>query len=86
MGYNNSYTIQYGTMVYVALLTFILFLLLTGRSNHSELAPILGSIGGVIALLVVAGVAFIRWKNKRKGYRRDVFVDVAGIFFDYSLN
>jgi len=69
----------------VAPLTFILFIILTGESHHSKLAVIIGSIGGAIALLV-AGTAVFLWKNKRKGYRRDVFVDVAGLSFDDSLN
>ncbi|XP_020273294.1 probable LRR receptor-like serine/threonine-protein kinase At5g10290 isoform X2 [Asparagus officinalis] len=49
-----------------------------GGSHHSELGAVLGSIGGALALLIVAGVALFLWKRKRRGYRREVFVDVAG--------
>lgn len=49
-----------------------------GGSNHSGLGAIVGSIGGAVALLVVGGIIFFLWKSKRKGYRRDIFVDVAG--------
>ena len=40
----------------------------------------LGSVGGVIGLLVIAA-AFLFCKVRRKGYRREVFVDVAGLSF-----
>lgn len=59
---------------------------MTGGSHHSELGVILGSIGGAIALVIVAGIALFIWKSRRKVYRRDVFTDVAGLSFDNSLN
>lgn len=54
---------------------------MTGGSHHSELGVILGSIGGAIALVIVAGIALFIWKSRRKVYRRDVFTDVAGFIF-----
>lgn len=49
-----------------------------GGSHHSELGTLLGSIGGAMALVIVAGIALFIWKSRRNGYRRDVFTDVAG--------
>nr|XP_010939661.1 LRR receptor kinase SERK2 [Elaeis guineensis] len=48
-----------------------------GGSSNPEIGIVLGSVGGVIGLLVI-GAAFLFCKVRRKGYRREVFVDVAG--------
>lgn len=55
--------------------------MLTGGPSKSEIGIVLGSIGGVIGLLVIIGVAFLFCKVRRKSHRREVFVDVAGLSF-----
>lgn len=47
-------------------------------SHKSNIGLILGIVGGLIGLLLVGGIFFLMWKGKHKGYKRDVFVDVAG--------
>ncbi|MCL7044859.1 hypothetical protein MKW94_017833 [Papaver nudicaule] len=49
----------------------------SGGSHKSYLGLILGIIGGVV-ILIFGIVIFFMWKNRNKGYGREVFVDVAG--------
>ncbi|KAJ0960962.1 hypothetical protein J5N97_001066 [Dioscorea zingiberensis] len=48
-----------------------------GESNHSKIGLVFGTIGGIIGLLII-GVLLILYKGKKKVYRPEVFVDVAG--------
>ncbi|KAJ0960047.1 hypothetical protein J5N97_000162 [Dioscorea zingiberensis] len=48
-----------------------------GGSHSSKIGVVLGSIGGIIALIILV-VLFLFCKHRKKGYRREVFVDVAG--------
>ncbi|KAL5982205.1 hypothetical protein ACLOJK_016275 [Asimina triloba] len=49
-----------------------------GGEKKPKIGITFGSIGGAIALFFCCAVLFILWKHKHKGYRRDVFEDVAG--------
>ncbi|KAF9608250.1 hypothetical protein IFM89_008535 [Coptis chinensis] len=55
----------------------------TGSSNKSKLGIIIGVIGGLIGFVLFGGVLFLLCKGRRKGYKREVFVDVAGIQFSF---
>jgi hypothetical protein len=46
----------------------------------SKIGVILGIVGGCIVILLLGGLLLILCKGRHKGYRRDVFVDVAGLF------
>ncbi|XP_077249916.1 LRR receptor kinase SERK2-like isoform X2 [Tasmannia lanceolata] len=48
-----------------------------GVQHKSKIGIVIGSIGGVVGLLC-AGLLFLVCKGKHRGYRREVFVDVAG--------
>ncbi|XP_038983263.1 LRR receptor kinase SERK2 isoform X1 [Phoenix dactylifera] len=48
-----------------------------GRSGNTKIRIVLGCVGGVIGFLVI-GVAFLFCRSRRKGYRPEIFVDVAG--------
>ncbi|KAH7656692.1 Non-specific serine/threonine protein kinase protein [Dioscorea alata] len=48
-----------------------------GGSHSSKVGVVVGSIGGVIALIIL-GIMFLFCKHRRKGYKREVFVDVPG--------
>ncbi|XP_077214165.1 LRR receptor kinase SERK2-like isoform X2 [Tasmannia lanceolata] len=48
-----------------------------GVSHKSKIGIVIGSIGGVVGLLCV-GLLVLLWKGRNKGYRREVFEDVAG--------
>ncbi|KAK9096590.1 hypothetical protein Sjap_022087 [Stephania japonica] len=49
----------------------------TGSSHKSKRGVIIGVVGGIVLLLL--GVAlFLVCKGKHKGYKREIFVDVAG--------
>ncbi|KAF8377314.1 hypothetical protein HHK36_030689 [Tetracentron sinense] len=50
----------------------------TGASHKSKIGIMFGTIGGVIGLLLCGSLLFFLWKGRHKGYRREVFVDVAG--------
>ncbi|PSS36686.1 LRR receptor-like serine/threonine-protein kinase [Actinidia chinensis var. chinensis] len=49
-----------------------------GSSHKPRIATIVGVIGGVLGLLLLVGLLFLVWKGRRKRYKREVFVDVAG--------
>uniref|UniRef100_A0A0D3F3P7 non-specific serine/threonine protein kinase n=1 Tax=Oryza barthii TaxID=65489 RepID=A0A0D3F3P7_9ORYZ len=50
---------------------------ITGGSHSSKIGIVLGTVGGVIGLLIVAAL-FLFCKGRRKSHLREVFVDVAG--------
>ncbi|KAE8665726.1 putative LRR receptor-like serine/threonine-protein kinase [Hibiscus syriacus] len=50
----------------------------SGSSGKSKVGIIVGILGGFIILLIFGGLLFFLCKGRRKGYRSDVFVDVAG--------
>ncbi|KAF5176740.1 Receptor-like protein kinase [Thalictrum thalictroides] len=49
-----------------------------GSSHKSKLGIILGIIGGIIGFVLFGGAIFLLCKGKHKGYKREVYVDVAG--------
>ncbi|KAK9949567.1 hypothetical protein M0R45_005084 [Rubus argutus] len=49
----------------------------SGSSNKPKLGIIVGVVGGLISLLF-GGLLYFICKRRHKGYRREVFVDVAG--------
>lgn len=55
------------------------FPLVTGSSNKPKLGIIVGVVGGLISLLF-GGLLYFICKRRHKGYKREVFVDVAGLF------
>ena len=54
------------------------FLFVAGGSRKTKIGLIVGIIGGLVGLLLFATVLFFLWKGSRRGYRREVFVDVVG--------
>ncbi|WCJ31898.1 LRR receptor kinase SERK2 [Euphorbia peplus] len=50
----------------------------SGSSDEPKIGIIVGIVGGILILLLFAGLLFFLCKGKHKGYRREVFVDVAG--------
>ncbi|KAK6923685.1 Protein kinase domain, partial [Dillenia turbinata] len=48
-----------------------------GTSHKSKVGIIIGVVGGII-LTLVAGLLIFLWKGRHKGYKHEVFVDVAG--------
>lgn len=50
----------------------------SGGSPKSKIGIVLGIIGGLVGILLFGGLLCLLWRGKHKGYRRDVFVDVAG--------
>lgn len=53
------------------------FLILTGSSKKPKIGIIVGIVGGLI-VLISGGLLFFLCKGRHKGYKREVFVDVAG--------
>ncbi|XP_057501481.1 LRR receptor kinase SERK2-like [Actinidia eriantha] len=49
-----------------------------GSSHKPRIATIVGVIGGVLGLLLLVGLLFLVWKGRRKRYKREAFVDIAG--------
>jgi len=51
---------------------------LTGSSRKPKVGIIVGIVGGLLGLLLLGGLLLLLWKGRHKGYRSEVFVDVAG--------
>ncbi|PIA52127.1 hypothetical protein AQUCO_01000188v1 [Aquilegia coerulea] len=49
-----------------------------GSSPKSKLGIIIGVVGGIIGFVLFGVAVFLLCKGKHKGYKREVFVDVAG--------
>ncbi|XP_047324961.1 probable LRR receptor-like serine/threonine-protein kinase At5g10290 [Impatiens glandulifera] len=50
----------------------------SGSPHKSMVGTIVGILFGIVGLILIGSVMLFMWKGKHKGYRRDVFVDVAG--------
>ncbi|EXB29468.1 putative LRR receptor-like serine/threonine-protein kinase [Morus notabilis] len=50
----------------------------SGSSHKPSVGTIVGIIGGLVFILCIGLVVYFLCKNRRKGYKREVFVDVAG--------
>uniref|UniRef100_A0A7C9D9X0 non-specific serine/threonine protein kinase n=1 Tax=Opuntia streptacantha TaxID=393608 RepID=A0A7C9D9X0_OPUST len=50
----------------------------SGSSNKTKIGVIVGVIGGFLGVLLIGGLLFCVCKGRYKGYKREVFVDVAG--------
>ncbi|KAL6583102.1 hypothetical protein OROMI_005180 [Orobanche minor] len=50
-----------------------------GRSSNPKTGMIIGIVGALLVILLLGGfILLFSWKSRHKGYRREVFVDVAG--------
>lgn len=52
---------------------------MAGGSHKSKIGIIVGVVGGFVILFLLGGLLFFVCKGRRKGYRREIFVDVAGL-------
>ncbi|XP_062099742.1 probable LRR receptor-like serine/threonine-protein kinase At5g10290 [Humulus lupulus] len=50
----------------------------SGPSHKLSAGTIVGIAGGIIFILFIGGLLYFICKNRTKGYKREVFVDVAG--------
>lgn len=50
----------------------------SGSSHKPSVGTIVGIAGGLVFILCIGLVVYFLCRNRRKGYKRDVFVDVAG--------
>ncbi|XP_030975475.1 probable LRR receptor-like serine/threonine-protein kinase At5g10290 isoform X2 [Quercus lobata] len=50
----------------------------SGGSNGSKIGVILGIVGGCIAILLLVALSLVLCRGRNSGYKREVFVDVAG--------
>ncbi|KAF3957347.1 hypothetical protein CMV_017635 [Castanea mollissima] len=50
----------------------------SGGSNASKIGVILGIVGGCIAILLLVALLLVLCRSRNRGYKREVFVDVAG--------
>ena len=58
---------------------------MAGSSHKPKIGLIVGIIVGLVVILFLGGLLFFWCKGKHKGYKREVFVDVAGLGFLFSL-
>ncbi|KAL6575953.1 hypothetical protein OROHE_000424 [Orobanche hederae] len=50
-----------------------------GRSSNPKTGMIIGIVGALLVIIILGGFLLLfSWKSRHKGYRREVFVDVAG--------
>ncbi len=59
-----------------SLITYGVFFI--GSSREPKVGIIIGAVGAVVLLLPCGMLVFL-YKGRRKGYRREVFVDVTGL-------
>lgn len=52
---------------------------MSGASHKPNIGLIIGISGGVIAVLLIGGFLCFLRKSRQRGYKREVFVDVAGL-------
>lgn len=57
----------------------MVFVLFIGSSHKPKIGIIIGVVGGFVLLFLCSMLVFL-YKGRRKGYRREVFVDVAGLY------
>lgn len=57
----------------------MVFGLFIGSSRKPKIGIIIGGVGGFVLLFLCGMLVFLH-KGRRKGYRREVFVDVAGLY------
>ncbi|XP_011031035.1 PREDICTED: probable LRR receptor-like serine/threonine-protein kinase At5g10290 isoform X5 [Populus euphratica] len=50
----------------------------SGGSRKSKIGIVVGVVGGFVVLFLFGGLLFFVCKGRRKGYKREIFVDVAG--------
>jgi hypothetical protein len=50
-------------------------------SSHKPIGLIIGLSIAFVAILVIGGLLLFWCKGRHKGYKREVFVDVAGLSF-----
>ncbi|KAK3031638.1 hypothetical protein RJ639_037386 [Escallonia herrerae] len=55
-----------------------IFNILAGASNKPKTGIIVGVVGGLLSLLLLGCLLLFLWKCRHQGYKREVFVDVAG--------
>lgn len=63
----------------------LICLLLAGSSHKPKTGLIVGIVIGLVVILFLGGLMFFGCKGRHKGYRREVFVDVAGLSFFFRL-
>eukprot|EP00261_Vitis_vinifera_P017567 XP_010647299.1 PREDICTED: probable LRR receptor-like serine/threonine-protein kinase At5g10290 isoform X5 [Vitis vinifera] len=51
----------------------------SGGSHKPKIGLIVGIVGGLIGLLLFATVLFFLWKGSCRGYKQEIYVDVAGL-------
>ncbi|CAK9180168.1 unnamed protein product [Ilex paraguariensis] len=57
-----------------------------GSLRKSKTGIIFGIVGALLGLLLLGGLFLLLWKAKHKGYKREIFVDVAGKEVMPSIN
>lgn len=64
----------------------LICLFLAGSSHKPKTGLIVGIVIGLVVILFLGGLLFFWWKGRHKGYRREIFVDVAGLSFLLDCN
>ncbi|KAM7529294.1 hypothetical protein LguiB_032704 [Lonicera macranthoides] len=49
-----------------------------GSSHKPKTGIVIGIVGGLLSLLLIGCLLLFVWKGRHRGYKREVFVDVAG--------
>ncbi|XP_027078299.1 probable LRR receptor-like serine/threonine-protein kinase At5g10290 [Coffea eugenioides] len=49
-----------------------------GSSSKPKVGIIVGIVGGILGILLLGGLLLFVWRGRHRGYKREVFVDVAG--------
>lgn len=57
--------------------------ILAGSSSKSKTGLVIGIVGAFLGLIVLGGLMLFFWRGRNKGYKREVFVDVAGPYHPF---
>lgn len=57
----------------------LIFLHLAGTSHKPKIGLIVGIVVGLVVIIFLGALLSFWCKSRRKGYKREVFVDVAGL-------
>lgn len=63
------------------ILVLVSILFFADSSSKPNAGKIVGIIVGISGILLVGGVLLYLWRRRHRGYRREVFVDVAGLCY-----
>lgn len=54
--------------------------ILAGSPSKSKTGLVIGIVGGFLGIILLGGFMLFFWRGRNKGYKREIFVDVPGLY------